>query len=231
MFLLLFPGLLRAATFVDLSKLLLGKWHVNSTTFAANSTSPQSSSFTLIINSTSEKSVLRGTLAPPRDSLASVILSFLGRGFFVANDGDSDAKLGDFEFFHSLIPHMTAVGQWRHDSVFSAEVIRPESLHLAIANHVTLESHFFMLSNEEEAKKSIWFERNPLIVVGAGLIVLRLIRREFRIRREQLTQKKRAEADLARLQKESRDGEADEGEPKEAEDQQVEKTEEEDKCE
>jgi hypothetical protein len=207
MFVVLFRGLFRAATFVDLSKLLIGTWHVNLTAFAANSTSPQNSSFILIVNSTRKKSVLRGTLMPPRDSLASVTLSFLGRGVFVANDGDSDAKLGEFEFFHSLIPHMTAVGQWRDTSVFSAEVITPESLHLAIANHATLESQFFMLSKEGEMKKRGWFERHPLLVLGAGLVVIRLIRREFRIRREQLAQRKTTQADLARFQKETTDRE------------------------
>lgn len=194
-----------SATHVDLAAVLAGDWHVNFTVFPNASPSSESDNFSIIfIPDATKPSVLHGTLIPPFNALESIVITFVGRGVFVANDGASDDRLGEFEFFATLMPHLTAVGQWRANAVFSANFISETSLHLTIAeNNATT---FFVFSKESQKLQRTFWEKHMLLILAGVIFLFRFVKSELRTRAKQLKQKAESEAETARFEREQATG-------------------------
>jgi hypothetical protein len=197
-----FHSLALSATHIDIAQLLIGTWYINSTIFPNQSTIPLTQSSILKFGGSFP--VLRGNFSSPFNSINSIVLTFTGKGIFVANDGDSDQKLGEFEFFDTLMPHLTAVGQWKTDSIFSANVISPDSLHLSIVRKES--SAFFVFSKDVPKQEKSFFERHMLLFLTGVLFLIRYAKGEFDRREKQLRAQRISQAETARFEKMQEEG-------------------------
>jgi hypothetical protein len=194
-----------SAIHVDLAKVLTGQWYINSTIFPNASPSSESATLSMVFApDTTNPSILRGVLTPPFNHIESLVITFTGQGVFVVNDGATDVRLGEFEFFATLMPHVTAVGQWRTASVFSANVVSQTSLHLSIIDENA--TSFFVFSKDSPKLQKTFLEKHLLLVLAVGVFLFRIVRTEFKTRSRQLKQKAESEAQTARFEKEQADG-------------------------
>ena len=188
-------------TYVNLQKILKGKWEAHLVRFEGNSTVPvESKSVVSFRSSESDAHLMTGILEGTDEYDEFVCtLNFRERGLFSMSVDKKE--IAEFEFFGALHPHLTATGKWYDDCVFSAEFISSTSLHLSLFNHTSLTSEFVTLSSLDDREKN-FIEKNFITVLTIGYIFFKVVKREYSKRQFEMQMRKRGEEQMRKLEEE-----------------------------
>lgn len=199
MLVLLLARACAAEAYTNLFNVVKGSWTIDVSSFQPGSKEKIEKSAYLVINATNKPQVLQG-LYKCDDNIFEFTLSFSSKGVFVMHSLENE-KIAEFEFIITMMPHMTSVGTWKQDAVYSAEIVSTTSMHLSIMNHDGTSS-YLMFSKEIDRTPKSWFEQNLITFITTAFVIGKVAKREWNKHSAELLLKKKEAEEMKKLEEE-----------------------------